>query len=256
MNFEAQTRAYIKHNFPEVSNFEREKLFNDWMVKERIGRKVFDDFLKRAGDPRGKRILDVGFGNGFLLKAFAEKGAETYGVEIDPVLYKVASSTLAGTFSAEHLSLYDGVHFPYENNFFDFLIATSVLEHVNKQAEFMKDAARILKTGGRFYISFPNRWYPKETHTGIWFLSFLPRDVAQGLMKRLFRRSTMEDWNLHFLSYFSFRRLLKRYQIPFRILYETGGSNFSKRFIKSLLAQFGVHHSALLRTIMVVLEKK
>ncbi len=64
----------------------------------------------------------------------------------------------------------------------------------------------------------------------------------------------MEELNLHFLSYWTMKRLLRG--TPFRITFEYGGKTWPRRVMKRLLGAFGIHHSAILGTVMVILEKR
>ena len=51
--------------------------------------------------------------------------------------------------------LYDGVKLPFENNFFDRIIISHVLEHINEPENFLFEMMNKLKTGGILSISLP-----------------------------------------------------------------------------------------------------
>ena len=150
------------------------------------------------------------------------------------------------------LRLYDGRHMPYADGYFDYLIATSVLEHVSDPAVIIQEADRVLKPSGAFYLSFPNRFAPRETHTGFWFVSYLPRPLARAVL-RLFGSNAVEELNLHFLSYGTLARLA--HQTSLRIRFETETGSLMRRTAKRILSTLGIHHSMFLKTVMVVLEK-
>lgn len=252
--FEDKARSYIDEALPHAGPKEKEKLYNDWIQKKAAAEGIVDDFKKRVGDPKRARILDIGFGNGITLAAFAGAGAHMEGVEVSGSLHDIASEYLHGEGINARLHLYDGRSFPFENDVFEYAYSISVLEHVSDPAAVVSEIWRVLKPGGKFYLAFPNRINPKETHTGIWFLSYVPRPVA-GFLLSLSNRNTLDDWNLHFLSYFWLKRLLKKNRIPFRVLDESRKGSGIKRMLKRILALLGVHHSALLPHVMVVLEK-
>jgi len=253
MNIEEKARKYVNKTFAQANEWEKEKIIHDWLKKERKTKGLIDDFERRAGKIKGKRILELGFGSGLQMLTFANSGAIMSGLEVNEELYKIAKEVLEDIHA--DISMYNGKHFPYEDNQFDFCYATSVLEHVSDLETVLREVLRILKPGGRFYLSFPNRWWPKETHTGIYFLSFLPRKLASLIVRKIFRRNTVDEWNLHFLSYLRLKKTLKQNGISFKIILEVNSPNFLKRIIKKTLASLGIHHSALLRTVMVVLEK-
>ena len=60
-------------------------------------------------------------------------------------------------------------------------------------------------------LSFiPESLAPERNTRGIYFLSYLPRSVADRLMRTLFGRTTVEDINLHFISFLKLKRMLRK----------------------------------------------
>lgn len=249
-----EAKRYIESCHEYTNEYEHGKLVKDWADKDRIAKKIVADFKNRAGSLAGKSLLDAGFGNGAFAAAFAEEGAVVSGIEVNPVLLDIAKEHLKKSNLAADLRLYDGHAFPFESGVFDYVYSTSVLEHVDDAGEFLQEISRVLKPGGRVYLSFPNRLAPKETHTGVWFLSYVPRSVAELFLTRVLKRNSIAELNLHFISYLRFMRLLRRTRLA--VLYETGGSRPGRRLLKKLLAGIGVHQSALLKTVMVILGKR
>ena len=93
------------------------------------------------------KILDVGYSVGGIHENFRERfGTENiYGVDIetakDSAHYKRAS--------AEKI--------PFPANTFDSVFAGELIEHVEKPGLFVKEAARVLKNGGVFILTTPNK---------------------------------------------------------------------------------------------------
>lgn len=253
MNIEEKAREYVNETFAGSSAWDRDRLVKDWLSKERKTKGLIADFEKRVGNIKGKRLLEIGFGSGIQLLVFGREGAEVHGLEVDELLYKIGGEILAETDA--DIRMYDGKTFPYKDDYFDYCLATSVLEHVSDVPAVLAEAYRTLKPGGRFYVSFPNRWWPKETHTGVYFLSFLPRNIASWFLKKACKRDAVDEWNLHFLSASQLKKMLKENAIPFRIILERESPYPVRSFFKKALAFFGIHHSVLLSTIMLVLEK-
>lgn len=252
----ARERAerFLREGGNYTDPYEREKLVRDWEEKGDTAEKVVGDFTQRAGDPKGKRLLDIGFGSGLYSVAFARAGAETHGLEVNDVLFKIACENARDAGVNVDFRVYEGTTLPFADNFFDYIFSVSVIEHVTDARMMVHEACRVLKPGGKFYLAFPNRWRPREAHTGIFFLSYVPRSFAQFLLRRLWKRNTVEELNLHFYSYWAVKRMLKG--TAFRIKYECASGSAIKRIIKSTLAFLGIHHSAILGTVMVVLEKR
>lgn len=245
-------KRYLENCTEYSDPYEHEKLVRDWEKKVLVAQNVVGDFKRRAGDPSGKKIFDLGFGNGQYAIAFSKAGAHVAGLEVNAVLRDIALENVKGAGVQSDLRVYDGTTMPFSDGEFDFAYSISVLEHVSDAAQAMKEVARVLKPGGRFYLALPNRIDPKETHTGIWFLSFFPRDFAQFLLRSIWKRNTIEEINLHFIGYFRLRRLAR--EAGMNILLEVEGAGL-RGVLKKVLAKLGLHHSAILGTIMVVLEK-
>jgi len=219
-----------------------------------VAERVVEDVRQRAGEVRGKKILDIGFGSGLYSVTFARSGAETHGLEVNDVLFKIAGENARDAGVNIDFRVYDGNTFPFADNFFDYIFSVSVIEHVSDARMMVREACRVLKPGGKFYLAYPNRWRPREAHTGIFFLSYVPRSFAQVLLRKLWKRNTVEELNLHFLSYWSMKRLLRG--TSFRLKFEYGGKTWPRRALKRLFGFFGIHHSAILGTVMVILEKR
>ena len=252
----ARERAerFLREGGNYTDPYEREKLVRDWVQKGDVAERVVEDVRQRAGEVRGKKILDIGFGNGLYSIAFARSGAQAYGLEVNEVLLQIARENEQDAGVNVDFRVYDGTTFPFVNDFFDFLFSVSVIEHVTDARMLIAEASRVLKPGGKFYLAFPNRFRPREAHTGIFFLSYVSRSFAEFLLRHVWKRNTVEELNLHFLSYWSMKCLLRG--TSFRLKFEYGGKTWPRRVMKRLLGALGIHHSAILGTVMVILEKR
>jgi len=70
---------------------------------------------------------------------------------------------------------YDGGLFPFPDGAFDLVWSNAVLEHVggrHQQIDFLRE---IKRTGKRFFLTTPNRFFPVEVHTRLPFVHFLPK---------------------------------------------------------------------------------
>ena len=244
------TREYLAKRFPRASLQEREHIVNDWLGKEEQAEGIARDFEVRAMPLADKRILDAGSGNGGISIALAKHGASVEGVDIEEDLIDIARTVNAS--DRVHFTCYDGTTLPFADRSFDGAISVSVLEHVSDPARFLSEIARVTKPGGLLYLALPNRLYPRETHTQLWGLSYLPRPLAQ-LYARVAGRSPLEDQNLHFYTYFGVLRLAR--VAGWKLRNEEGKTTHGlKYFAKRLLRALGIPHQALLPHVMLILE--
>jgi 2-polyprenyl-3-methyl-5-hydroxy-6-metoxy-1,4-benzoquinol methylase len=103
-------------------------------------------------DPRpGARILDIGSFTGTLLEILLERGADPYGLELQPEAVAIANERLGGrVFQAD----VHGTSFPAGP--YDIISMIAVIEHVVDPRQMIRRARELLVDGGRVYIETPN----------------------------------------------------------------------------------------------------
>jgi SAM-dependent methyltransferase len=111
-------------------------------------------FLERAGVCVGGCVLDAGCGGGGMPLSLAEHAERVVG--IDPInRFGQAGATLARErgVSNLHFLLADGMDLPFESASFDLVLSHAVIEHVSDAARYLRECRRVLKPGGRVYLS-------------------------------------------------------------------------------------------------------
>jgi 2-polyprenyl-6-hydroxyphenyl methylase/3-demethylubiquinone-9 3-methyltransferase len=108
--------------------------------------------LRNVGAVEGSRVLDIGSGGGFLTKELSDAGYEVTG--IDPEMSAVSEA-------AEHVTasfvVAVGEKLPFADDSFDSVVCSEVLEHVEDPGAVLAEASRVLRPGGVFVVSLPNR---------------------------------------------------------------------------------------------------
>ena len=105
---------------------------------------------------RGKRVLDVGCGGGFMVEAFARLGAEAVGLDISANSIAYARRRFpALEFHCEDLDA-----FRRRGMRFDFAFSSEVIEHLPGPAPFMELLAECVVPGGFAYVSAPDAGHP------------------------------------------------------------------------------------------------
>lgn len=105
---------------------------------------------------RGKRVLDLASGEGYGSNLMALQAAYVCGVDIDPA----AISHATAKYSRPNLQFRTGsitdVPVP-ENQGFDVIVCFEAIEHIEEHDALMVEVKRLLKPGGLFVVSTPNK---------------------------------------------------------------------------------------------------
>lgn len=105
--------------------------------------------------PRKSKFLDVGCGAGYsLMKASLDLNCEVEGIDVDPGSHGV------GRFIKDMVKTVPikkgyAENLPYENESFDVVYSSHVLEHVNNEAKSLAEMKRVLKKDGVLIIGMP-----------------------------------------------------------------------------------------------------
>lgn len=120
-----------------------------------LAHEIANVFCRKSGcaSLHGKKLLDVGCGNGEISEAFSEMGLSVTGVEY--------SSSRVAKMGANkrnfHLVAGDGHYLPLQSSFFDLAVLADLLEHVYDPPRLMREVARVVKPGGLVFIGATNR---------------------------------------------------------------------------------------------------
>lgn len=117
--------------------------------KERFGRERVRLLERFCGSLSGKKILDVGCGNGDFLSAAKEYGADCFGSEFSEKLRK-------NTIEKVRIPVYSEPLERFPEKAFDIITIFDVIEHIEKPAPFMAAVSNLLKNGGHILIYTPN----------------------------------------------------------------------------------------------------
>ena len=100
------------------------------------------------------RVLDVACGNGMFGEWFKSRlNAEMYGIDYSPVAVDLCRQK--GYAQVELVDL-DRDPIPFEDNFFDLVILSAVVEHIMSPEQVLKQVWRKLRPGGKVIVLTPN----------------------------------------------------------------------------------------------------
>ena len=106
-----------------------------------------DEVLRRAAGLPGRRILEVGCGEGMMFE-----GTATTPVQMDVSMTRVDRARG----KARYLLCADGYQLPFADRSFSMVLLIAVLEHTSEPWRLLQEARRVLEPGGRVLIVVPN----------------------------------------------------------------------------------------------------
>lgn len=119
--------------------------------KYSIGTRVRDKaFLSMLKPQKGDMILDVGCGLGYFTDMISHTGAECLGIDLDDKCIKYCQSNMRGEYR-----LVDINKLPFQDNYFDKVLCTEVLEHINHNGVVLDEIKRVIKNNGVIVVSVP-----------------------------------------------------------------------------------------------------
>jgi ubiquinone/menaquinone biosynthesis C-methylase UbiE len=107
-----------------------------------------DKVIEMIGrEPRGK-ILDIPTGTGVLADRLRKMGFEVCCCDINPDYFSIPGMKVDIGDMNQRL--------PYENHSFDYLVCLDGIEHTENPSNAIREFSRVLKKGGKFFLSLPN----------------------------------------------------------------------------------------------------
>jgi SAM-dependent methyltransferase len=179
-------------------------------------------------------VLDIGCSFGRQLKKYYKDGFDVYGIDLNGKAIEDAKKNIPnGHFKNALLEKSS-----FEDNFFDTIRTSHVLEHVYNIDSFLEEAFRILKPGGKFIIKVPHgnslefdifgryasqSWIP--FHINLFSGETLKRKLSEfGFVKIKYKTKAIPWW-----------WILSWRQMKNRINSEKNKTNFNRSFFTLIL---------------------
>ena len=146
--------------------------------------------LTLTGPVAGKRVLDVGCGDGVLSVTLARQGAHVTGVDVDRSMLDAARDRARSAHADATYIEGNARSLPFADDTFDVVVAVTVLCFVPDADSAVSEMARVLRPGGRLVIGELGRyslWAAKRRLSG-WLGSRTWRAASfrsAGEMKRI-----------------------------------------------------------------------
>jgi ubiquinone/menaquinone biosynthesis C-methylase UbiE len=131
--------------------------------------------FNRLGLRPGDKFLDAGAGFGRHAFEAARQGATVYALDYATDEVVMTRNTFGAMLEAKEITekAYGGVlrgdatKLPFDDNTFDCVVTSEVLEHIQDDVNVISELHRVLKPGGSLGVTVPS-WWPEKIN---WMLS-------------------------------------------------------------------------------------
>ena len=128
----------------------------EWVIRTLLGK--YPNLELDKSKYKGAKLLDLGFGDCRNMLLLNNCHFDIYGVEISEDIISLAFEKLKNINATATLKKGSNADIPFEDAFFDYLLACHSCYYVDKDTSFsdnLKEMARVIKPGGTLLASLP-----------------------------------------------------------------------------------------------------
>ncbi|WP_320957583.1 class I SAM-dependent methyltransferase, partial [Enterocloster asparagiformis] len=167
--FQEETRRY----------FDRVAEDYDASYDGRFVRCMYREVVRRAASLPGDRVLDLGCGNGNLIRMLREvKRASCWGADLSSQMIREAGKNLG---DKVNLAVADAAALPYGDGQFDIVICNASFHHYTEPERAVEEIRRVLRTGGTLILGDPT----------------IPGRLARKLLNRAVHKRDSGDYKIY-----------------------------------------------------------
>jgi ubiquinone/menaquinone biosynthesis C-methylase UbiE len=155
-----------------------------------------------------KKVLDLGCGQGYHSIQTSKIAQEVLALDIGDRILKDLKVKLHCS-KASNISLVraDATHLPFKPQVFDAVLSYDLYEHVKNQQALLDETFGVVKTNGCVIFSTGNKIFPRDRHTGLWFVDYLPEKLANFYVRACRKRNV---YDVYQPTYWSIKRKLAK----------------------------------------------
>jgi SAM-dependent methyltransferase len=145
-----------RHRAIEADAYRRWRDTELGAVTEALEHRLLIDLM---GSVEGRRVLDLGCGDGLMTTTLSRLGARSVGVDLDRATLTAAVARIdAGLRPSASFVEGRAENLPFPDQTFDVVVALTLLCMVPDQPAVIREAARVLRSGGTLVIGDLGRW--------------------------------------------------------------------------------------------------
>lgn len=158
--------------------------------------------------PNTAPILEIGCSGGPLLQRLRSTGyTDLTGIDVSEAGIAVAQQR-----GIPNVSCMDGANLTFADNSFDLVVASDVLEHIQDEAQALREWTRVLRPGGKLLVFVPafQFLWGKHDEANHHFRRYTAAQLAASLRKADLQVSRRSYWNVSLFFPTAAVRLLKK----------------------------------------------
>jgi len=156
-------------------------------LDRRIPKKVIRVLADNGINVAGVEALDLGSGLGAMSEELLLNGAIVTALEPGMAWADLTRRRLERHGGQFRLLNAFGEAIPLPDESVDLIVSLRVLEHVRNPEQVLAEAFRVLRPGGRFYLTCENYLAFKEAHYRVPWLPLLPKSIGKQYLRMLGR---------------------------------------------------------------------
>lgn len=152
------------------------------IIQNMVNKELYKATVSSVDMKANEKLLDIGYGNGHLLKLLYKKQpVELYGIDIsdDAKEMAVKKNKKAANANQLHLSVGDCCNLSYEENAFDAITSINTIYFWEDTVKGLSEIYRVLKQGKSFYnVVFTKEYLDTIKYTEIGYKKFEPEELV------------------------------------------------------------------------------
>lgn len=162
-----------------------------------INRPMYRNTVAQMNLNKCDKILDIGYGNGFLLREiYKNNQVDMYGIDISEDMKKTASKRNKRALKNGQLFLEVGdcCDLPYEDDMFSAVLSINTIYFWSDTAKGLLEIRRVLKKGKSFYnLIYTKEWFGESSFTDKGFKKFDADELVELGKDASFEKSEVRD---------------------------------------------------------------
>ncbi|MCU7494109.1 MAG: class I SAM-dependent methyltransferase [Ignavibacteria bacterium] len=181
-------------------------------------KKYIFPFLNGIINLEGKSVLEIGSGEGGVLKVFSEKGCRITGVDLVEAKIETGKRIFAKEIAESKARFICDDIYNFCSEKFDLIILKDALEHIHGHEKILEKIQSLLNPGGKVFLAFPPWQMPFGGHQQMCrnkfmslapFIHLLPNPLYIGLLRMFHENEGMID---HLLEIKETRITIERFE--------------------------------------------